>query len=356
MSSKSQIWVYYFPNWHVPSQTNIHLDVREGEWPVVQAMKPRFPGHQQPKVPLWGYEDECDVAVMTKKIDAAADHAITGWIWDWYWRDEGPFLHTALEKAYLKAPNRERLKFCVMWANHAPVTAQTFVKATDHIIQEYFSLPNYLTIDGKPYFSLYEFHTLIQGLGGVENTYLALENFRARTVKAGFPGLHFNAVEWGLQLLPGVYATHRDAFLALMRIDSVTSYVWFHNDVMPEFPTNPYPEVAVRAYDFWQKHTQEFHVPYHPNVTMGWDSWPRVKPGDPFEPAAYPRTPLIVDNTPTAFQHALHQAYSYLQTLPESQSILTINAWNEWTEGSYLEPDTQYGLGYLQAIRAVFGS
>ncbi len=35
--------------------------------------------------------------------------------------------------------------------------------------------------------------------------------------------------------------------------------------------------------------------------------------------------------------------------------ILTINAWNEWTEGSYLEPDTVYGLGYLEAIRDIFG-
>jgi hypothetical protein len=35
--------------------------------------------------------------------------------------------------------------------------------------------------------------------------------------------------------------------------------------------------------------------------------------------------------------------------------ILTINAWNEWTEGSYLEPDTEFGMGYLEAVRNVFG-
>ena len=34
--------------------------------------------------------------------------------------------------------------------------------------------------------------------------------------------------------------------------------------------------------------------------------------------------------------------------------LITINSWNEWTETSYLEPDTKYGYGYLEAIKDVF--
>ena len=34
--------------------------------------------------------------------------------------------------------------------------------------------------------------------------------------------------------------------------------------------------------------------------------------------------------------------------------LITINSWNEWTEGTYLEPDDKFGYGYLDALRRVF--
>jgi hypothetical protein len=141
-----------------------------------------------------------------------------------------------------------------------------------------------------------------------------------------------------------------------MGVDSVTSYVWIHNPVNPDFPTNPYPVVAERAAAFWELFTHEFAVPYHPNVTMGWDSWPRVPADQPFASGLYPATPLIAKNSPAAFRDALSDARSFVETHPTSQGIITINAWNEWTEGSYLEPDTTHGMAYLEAIRDVFAA
>ncbi|HRY50565.1 MAG TPA: glycoside hydrolase family 99-like domain-containing protein, partial [Candidatus Paceibacterota bacterium] len=76
---------YYFGQYHPNDPRN--LKERGGpwsEWELIKAAKPRFPGHAQPKVPQWGYEDESDPRVMAKKIDAAADHGIDAFIFDWY--------------------------------------------------------------------------------------------------------------------------------------------------------------------------------------------------------------------------------------------------------------------------------
>jgi Glycosyltransferase WbsX len=66
--------------------------------------------------------------------------------------------------------------------------------------------------------------------------------------------------------------------------------------------------------------------------------------------------PTLGGNTPAAFEAALREARSYLDRNPSAKRILTLNAWNEWTEGSYLEPDTVNGMSYLGAIKQVFNS
>ena len=76
---------------------------------------------------------------------------------------------------------------------------------------------------------------------------------------------------------------------------------------------------------------------------------------DLFDNRGYPFMATLSENTPDAFQKALQQVREFLETHPECQNTLTINCWNEWTEGSYLEPDTMNGMAYLEAVRAVFG-
>jgi hypothetical protein len=140
-SNKTIVAVYYFPNWHACKWNERSYGLGNSEWATVQAARPRFPGHQQPKVPLWGYEDESDPAVMEKKIAAAADHGVDVFIYDWYWWENGPSLEACLEKGFFQARNNLLLKFGIMWANHRPVTRQAFDKAVDHMCLSMSSTP-----------------------------------------------------------------------------------------------------------------------------------------------------------------------------------------------------------------------
>lgn len=367
-----EVAAFYFPGYHPTPRNDARLGKGWTEWELVRAARPRFPGHGQPKEPLWGYEDESDPAAMAKKIDAAADHGVTAFIFDWYWHEDGPFLDGALEKGFLEAPNRVRLKFCVMWANHdwidifpakagvppkllypGAVSRETFERATDHVIRAYFPRPNHWKIDGRPVFSIYEMMTLVKGLGGMEKAREALDGFRSRARAAGFPGIHLNGVAWGIQ--PAGLAPSAAEMVRALGIDSVTSYCWIHHQGPGVFPETPYPEWARKSMDLWPKFRREWPVPYFPNVSMGWDSSPRTTQGDEFRNAGYPYTPVLAGNTPAEFRKALEGVKRFLEEQDKGPRAFTINAWNAWTEGSYLEPDRANGFAYLEAIRSVFG-
>jgi glycosyl transferase family WbsX len=365
---------YYFGNYH-PGDPRNEKNKGPGwsEWELVKNARPRFPGHQQPKVPLWGYADESDPKAMAQKIDAAADHGIDAFIFDWYYYNDGPFLDRPIDLGFLGAENNSRIKFAFMWANcdwqeihpyrrgterkvlyPGEVTPETFEKICDHVIQSYFQHPSYWRIDGRPYFSFYELTKLLDGFGSVDATRAALDRFRSKAVAAGLPGLHLNAVVWGRPILPGEKKPANATKLVQdLGFDSVTSYVWVHHTGLPDRQTD-YNEVRDNYFRYWNEAERKFSVPYFPNVTMGWDSSPRAHQEDEFGNFGYPFVNTIGDNTPERFRAALEITKRRLLAKPDGQRILNINCWNEWTEGSYLEPDLINGMRYLEAIRDVF--
>ena len=343
------------------------------EWELVKAAKPRFLDHQQPNAPLWGYTDESDPKAMEQKIDAAAGHGIDAFIFDWYYYNDGPFLERPIDIGFMKAANNSRIKFGLMWANHdwqeihpyrrgaerkvlypGLVTPETFAKICDHVIRDYFLHPSYWRIDGRPYFSFYDLTKLMESFGSVAATRAALDQFRAKAVAAGLPGLHLNAVVWGRAILPGESKPADAARLVKdLGFDSVTSYVWIHHVQMPKQLTD-YNEARNAYFRYWNEAEKKFDVPYFPNVTMGWDPSPRADQRDEFGNFGYPFTNTISGNTPARFKEALEMAKRRLMSRPGPR-IMNINCWNEWTEGSYLEPDTRNGMKYLEAVRDVFG-
>ncbi len=372
---------FYFPNWHVdPTNEKFH---GKGwtEWELLKAARPRFAGHQQPKVPAWGYQDESDPQVMAQKIAAAAEHGVDVFLFDWYWHDEGPFLERGLEKGYLGAENNDQVKFACMWANHdwvdlfpahlgkpkelhrrGAVTEETWEKITDHLVNNYFVHPSHWKIDGKPVFSVYELFRLVESFGGVEGCRRGLEKLRAKAVKAGLPGVHLNAIIWGVKILPSETAiTNPAALLDALGFDSVTSYVVVHHVRLKEYPATDYAAAAREFAGMWDGMAKEFRQPYWPNVSMGWDASPRTDQAGGHENEGYPYMPMLTGNTPERFEEALRVAARWVAGQVKvggagrGEPLVTINAWNEWTEGSYLEPDVAHGMKYLEAIKRVFG-
>ena len=306
---------------------------------------------------------------MAQKIDAAADYGIDSFIFDWYWYDNGPYLERCLEDGYLKALNNKRIKFSVMWCNHdaggkrtgryGAVKPETFEKMTDYVVKNYFSHPSYWKIDGCPYFSIYQLFNLVKTFGGEQETIKALERFRGKVKAAGFPDLHLNVVCFGIRP-EGLLGENPG-----LKVDSLTSYVWVHHIPLTDFPSMQYEDIGDAyfrslyeggAYNGLQKPVIHSKVPYHPNVMMGWDASPRCgQPGPLTAGRAYPCGPVVVGNTPGAFKKALLRAEKFLEASGHRQKIVTIYAWNEWTEGGYLEPDTVNKMEYLQAVKDVFG-
>ena len=117
---------------------------------------------------------------MEMQINAAADHGVNVFIYDWYWYDNRPFLEQCLNNGYLKAKNNNRVKFYLMWANHnvtylwdkrnshinnliwtGMVDEKQFDAITDRLIEKYFSHPSYYKIDGCPVFMVYDVKILL---------------------------------------------------------------------------------------------------------------------------------------------------------------------------------------------------
>jgi hypothetical protein len=372
-----EIAAYYFPQYHPDPRNDEWYGQGWTEWDFVKAARPRFPGHNQPIVPAWGYFNEADPAWAAKEIDLAANHGITSFIYDWYWYDGRPFLQDGLEKGFLQAPNLQRLNFSLMWANHdwlnlypAPfdrppalltpgkVDRAGFERLTDYVIEKYFSQPNYLKFKGAPFFSIYEIGGFIAGMGGLEEARGGLESFRAKTKAAGFPELHLNVIAWGFDNLPGgIQISDPAGIINFLGFASAGSYVWIHHYDAGKgpFPTVEYNHVAETNYKVWEEFRQNFPVPYQPNVSMGWDSTPRTDQSLNFQKGQYPYKSVIVNNTPQAIQAALVNAREFVDRQEGEPKMISLNSWNEWTEGSYLLPDTVHGTAFLEAIHNIFG-
>ena len=337
-----------------------------GEWETVKAAKAQFDGHKWPRKPLWGYCNEADPYVMEMQIEAAVDHGVNVFIYDWYWYDNRPFLEQCLNNGFLKAKNRSKMKFYLMWANHnvtygwdrrisekdfdtviwkGAVNSEQFHTIGMRWLEKYFCLDEYYKIDNRPVLSIYDLQNLIDGLGGIENARKELLWLDEEAKKQGFNGMHYQLVKYGrvktnLSGFDGNEKTYKPhELVGYLPFSSLTHYQFVHFSKM----NDDYKNIMEQVRTEWQECEDNFNIPYIPHVSIGWDNTPRY--------ACHIHN-VVKNNTPQAFEDALRQAKELADKT--GVNMITINSWNEWTETSYLQPDDIYGYGYLDAVKRVF--
>ena len=368
MNQKYDVAAYVWPAYTGDEpRTRMFWQEGIGEWQSVKNSAPKENGYHWNRKPLWGYVNEADPAVMKEQIEAAVSHGVNVFIYDWYWYDNRPFLENCLNDGFLKAENKDKMKFYLMWANHdannlwnidlsddfgktviwnGAVGREAFENVVNRVVEKYFSQPNYYKIDGCPVFMIYDVKNLVSGLGGISQTVDAINYFRERTKLAGFPDLHFQITIWGEKSvnLSGVDSNMEGStkdIVALLGADSVTHYQFVHFAGM----NRDYVEILEDVKKEWERIDSEYSVPYFPHISCGWDNNPRYKRF---------RVPIVSNNTPENVEKGMRMAKEYLDKHRDRVRLVTVNSWNEWTETSYLEPDDLYGYGYLEAIEKVF--
>jgi hypothetical protein len=360
-NSKYYVAAYIWPSCHDEETSRKIWPDGTGEWEVIRKGNPRFDGHYQPRQPLWGYEPDDDPKVMERWIDAATEHGVNVFAFDWYWYEGGPFLENTLNNGFLKARNNEKMQFYLMWANHdmpwklinvhkygdngspwwnAAVDWENYKTVINRVINQYFKQPNYFKIDGMPVFSIFNDNELLESFGGnVEETRKAIDYFRDEVKKAGFPGLHLQWNRGGGYLMSENAAKQFSERVKALGFNSATFYNM--GGINEDYLVYGKNSIKIR-----EQMDAVLDIPFFPCVSIGWDDTPRF-------PAKGMKDVTHYHNTPESFAMLLLKAKQYADSHPEQPKIITVNAWNEWVEGSYLLPDMLNGFGYLEAVKKV---
>ena len=336
-----------------------------GEWEIIERGTPMFEGHYQPRQPLWGQLPDDDPQVVERWIQTALKYGVNTFIYDWYWYNDpdgysGPYLESALNDGFLKAPSHDKMHFYIMWANHdvkynywnyhkwgdneerlynPDVDWDQFKKVVDRVINQYFKLPEYVKIDGCPVLGIFSIENFVRGLGSLDEAAKAMEYFRSEVRKAGFPDLHLQQIQGGGSRMSEERIEYMRKNIKALGIDSEALYNM--GGFNPDYLVHGAEAVEIR-----EQMDEVFDIPVFPCVSIGWDDTPRF-------PAKGPDHVTRFHNTPQSFATFLAKAKEYVEAHPDQPRFMMINAWNEWVEGSYLLPDRLNGFGYLEAVRDV---
>ena len=356
---------YVYTGWHPIAERDRAFHPGFTEWELVRACQPRFPGHRQPRRPLLGEYDDRDPIAVGQRIELARQHGVHAFVFGVFWCRGKRVFEAGLDRGFLGAPCGQQVPFACMWANRmprrvlpvrhpsAPIIAperrvasdvDDFVRFVAMLAQEYFARSNYLTIHGRNYLSIFDSTFFIKELGA-EGAAAAIRAARRWLRDHGHRDLHLAAIEPNIDVMPLVRA---------VGFDSVTHYV-----LLPDWKgpfEQDYRHRARVSADQWQLIAEQCELPYMPSVAPGWDASARGADFGNKRPDKYPWWPVVTGEHPELFAEALARARKFRSPIACDDPLVMIASLNEWSEGHYLEPDEEHGLGWLQAVAASGGS
>ncbi len=316
------IGVYYFPGW-APDRP----DGTSSRW---EKQTP-FPERD----PVLGWYREGDPEVADWHIKWAVENGIRFFIYDWYWRHGKIALEQGLHDGFLKARYRDMLRFCLMWANHPPFSEHTkeqFIQVADYWIEHYLRRPNYYRVNGRPYISFFHAGELRNNFGSDEKLRDALHAMRQRIRDAGLNDPYI--------VVCGDAGRVNQEWYKSIGVDAVTAYNYASCGAgTTQSPYAPY----IRAHEaIWRSAHKVGITPYIPLLTSNWDA----------RPWHGPDSAARFGRTTARLEAGLQRMRAFLEETGGRIGIL--EAWNEWGEGSYIEPNREFGFGDLEAIRRTF--
>jgi lipopolysaccharide biosynthesis protein len=368
-----QVIAHYFPQFHEIPENNEWWGRGFTDWTNVRKAKPLFAGHYQPRIPLdQRYYDQSRYETLAWQIDVAKRYGIGGFCHYHYWF-EGKQLLTAPTDLVMQHKSLN-LPYCLAWAN------ETWSRRWDGrerlILQEQTHRPDptmwtqhfeYLfrawsderaiKVDGKPIFLIYRPH-FIERVGDM------LDHWRELAVKRGLSGVYFIAMKQFEFPVPEAIK-HFDAIAQFQPFEAIYSPDYHGRKGMEQRkllqPLRKLPEPMLRImrevrdrfmprrthYDYdgvWQhilKPERELGLPAFPGAFIDWDNTARYGK----------RARLFDGASPEKFASYFRTLVEITANRPAPEHFIFINAWNEWAESTYLEPDAKHGHKHLEAVR-----
>lgn len=368
-----KLLAFYFPQFHAIPENDAWWGKDFTDWVNVKRAQPQFRGHYQPRVPQHGrYYDQSHKETLAWQIDLARGHGVHGFCHYHYWFDGKQLLDTPTN-IVMQSPEFD-LPFCLAWAN------ETWSRRWDgrdhHILQEQthrpdkalwerhfeylfraWSDPRAITVDGKPMFLVYRAHR-IQQIGDMFDFWRELARQR------GLPGIYLVSMKQYEFPVPEVLR-HFDATMQFQPFEAIYSPDYEGTvletskpvaalrllpekvqDVLRAIRYKLFSGLTIYDYDMvWKqilKEEREGGIPAFPGAFVDWDNTARyVK-----------RARIFKGASPERFEYWLRQLVQATARRPAPEQFIFLNAWNEWAEGTYLEPDERYGSKYLEAVRS----